>query len=811
MRVLVHDIRYALRGFVRHPSFTVVVLTTLALGIGANAAIFSVVSGILLRPLPYPGAERIVEFGHEPPTWLTSDANFLDYHRDLRTFDGLAAYSQNEVTLAGGEEPERLRSVRASADFFPVLGVKPLLGRTFVEDEYVPNPTSVVVLSHALWRRRFGGDASIVGRTISIGGIPRTVVGVMPPRFEYPQARTDLWSPLPRMKFDTAQAQRANNYLFMVGRIHAGVTIERARADARLIARRIMSAHPESFNPNQPLTPHIETIGDKLVGGTRPFLVALLAAVGFVLLIVCANVANLLLVRGEGRRKEMALRRALGASSVRLARQLLTESALLALAGGAMGLALAWAIDRALLAAAPSSVPRLADIGIDWRVLAFTLAASTVTGLTISLVPAWRVARGRPLDALKEGGKTSGAHGTARGARRALVVAEVALAVMMLSGAGMLLRSLWHLQGNDMGFDPRNVLTAKVSISAREYNDARAGLFFEQLVNRVRQMPGVIAAGAAGWLPVIDANGLWGIRPEGRSYGPGSGPDMPLAVPQQITPGYLTAVGLPLIAGRDISADDRDGAALVALVSAKLGKTVWPGESAIGQRFALGQSGSPYMTVVGIVGDIRSRGFDDVPEPTMYFPYAQAAKSAYFAPRAMSLVIKTPGDPRVLTASVRNAVRGLDRSAPVSEVRTLEEVVGTSVANRRFTTSLLAAFAALALVLAGVGTYGVIAYGVSQRTYEIGVRIALGAERSAVLSLVMSEGLRMAMAGLTIGLIGSVAVARGMRAMLVGLSLVDVPTLALVCVLLLSVAVVAALVPAQRTTKVSPTEALRGI
>jgi putative ABC transport system permease protein len=597
-----------------------------------------------------------------------------------------------------------------------------------------------------------------------------------------------------------------------VGRLRPGVTVEGAAAGARALARRIMRDEPQMFDPSQPLVPHIVGVREQLIGSTRPYLLALLGAVGFVLLIVCANVANLLLVRGEGRRKELAVRSALGASGRRLVTQLLTESAVLALAGGLLGLALAWGVDRALVALAPASIPRLDEVGIDWRVLAFTLGATVLTGLLTGAVPAWRAARSDPAEVIKAGGRTVGAASATGGARRTLVVAEVALAVVMLSGAGMLLRSLWHLQNAGLGFEPRGVLTAKVSISASKYDDARTVLFYEQLVERLRALPGVRAAGAVGWLPVVDAGGLWGFRPEGGNYPEGR---WPTAVPQQATPGSVAAMGLPLLDGRDISASDRDGAPLVALVSRRMAELAWPGQRAIGRRFQLGDD-APYMTVVGVVGDLRARGFGDTPEPTMYFPHAQAARSAYFAPRAMALLVRVgcpppAGDcePLAIVGAVRAALRALDGTAPLSEVRTLEQVVVTSVSSRRFATALLASFAALALLLAGIGTYGVIAYGVSQRAYEIGVRMALGAERGDVWRLVVLEGLRMCGLGLALGLVGAVAVARAIRAMLVGVSAVDVPTLAAVCVALLAVAAVASVLPALRATRVSPTEALR--
>jgi putative ABC transport system permease protein len=480
--------------------------------------------------------------------------------------------------------------------------------------------------------------------------------------------------------------------------------------------------------------------------------------------------------------------------------------------GGAVGLACAWGAITLLKTAAPGAIPRIDEVGIDARVLVFTLGASILTGVLISLVPALRAFADRSFDALKAGGRTP-AYGAARGARRVLVVAEVALAVVALTGAGMLLRSLWHLQSADMGFDPRNVLTARVSIAPREYNDARTVQFYQQVLERIRATPGVTAAGAAGWLPVVDAGGLWGIIPEGRAYGPESGnpENVPMAVPQQATPGYLSASGIRLVAGRDFTDADREDAPLVAIVSEGMAKQVWPGDNAIGKRFRVGGNDQLQLAeIVGIVKDIRSRGFTDTPEPTMYFPLAQTARTTFFMPRAMALIVRTSGDPFAVTGAVKSAVHTLDPAAPVSEIRSMDQVIGTSVATRKFSTTLLTVFSLLALTLAGIGTYGVIAYGVAQRTYEIGVRMALGAEQGSVVRLVMAEGLRMCGVGIGIGLIASVILARSIRTMLVGVPSIDAVSLVATTLALLTVAVLATMIPARRALGVSPTEALRG-
>jgi putative ABC transport system permease protein len=806
MQTLMQDIGYAMRGVLRRPGFATIVVLTIALGVGANAAIFSVVNGILLTPLPYPHAERVVSFSHEAPQWLTSEPNFVDYHRELKSFDRLAAYTRIEVTVTSSDESERLRLVRGSDDFFPALGVRPLIGRTFTDDEYAVDPPRVVMISYGLWQRRFGADRTIVGKTISIGGMPRTVVGVMPPHFDFPEARTDLWTPLPRFRPDSLNG-RNSNYLFMVGRLKPGVTPEAAFAEANGMAKRFMRTFPDVFNPQSPLTPVIARVDDQLVGGTRPYLLALLGAVGFVLLIACVNVANLLLVRGEGRHKEMAVRTALGASHFRLLSQLLTETSVLAIASGAFGLLLAWAGDRALLAIAPPSIPRLDRVGLDWHVVAFTGVVAVVTALLIGLVPAWRTSRGNAADALKDGGRLVASHTGARGVRRVLVVAEVAFAVVTLTGAGVLLRSLWNLQSSDLGFDPRGTLTAKVSLSAREYSDERTTVFVNELLGKLRATPGVVAAGASGWLPVVDAGGLWGFEVDDKTFAPGRGPS---AVPQEATPGYFAAIGLRIVAGREFTDGDCASTLPVGIVSERFAESMWPGQSAIGHRFKLGGRTPPWLTIIGVVRDIRSRGFGDLPEPTMYFAAAQSASDGFFTPRAMAIILRVTGDPMTFASPLRAAVRGFDRTVPVSEVRSLEQVVGTSVSNRRFNTGLLATFALLALLLAGIGTYGVISYGVSQRSYEIGVRMALGAESRSVLMLVMSEGVLLCAIGLVVGLAASIGVSQALKAMLVGVHAFDIPTVASTSVLLAVVAVVASVVPARRALRVSPTEALRG-
>ena len=797
------DIHFAVRTLVRRPLFASIVVATIALGVGANAAIFSVVRGILLRPLPYPEPDRVVAFGHKAPQWLASPPEYFDYKRDLRSFERLAAFTQNEGNLATPDEPERVSLAAVSPEFFSVLGMKPLVGRTFARDEDIVFPPTVVVLSYALWQRRFGGDPAIVGKTIPFNGTRRTVVGVMPQHFDYPSARTDLWFPLPRFNPDSL-GDRANHYLFMVGRLAPRVSIEQALGEAAALAKRMMRDNADRYDPKAPLVPSIGRLSDNLVGPTRPYLWTLFGAVGFVLLIVCANVANLLLARGEGRRKEMAVRTALGASRQRLLVQLMTEAVVYASAGGAFGLFFAWALTRSLIALAPASLPRVDQIGLDWAVLLYAMTTSVAAGILFGVAPAVRASREAPAETLKEGGRSS-LHGGSHRMRRALVVAEVSLAVVMLCGAGMLLRSLVNLQSADLGFTPENVLTAKVSLSG--YNEQRSRVFYSDLLTRVRSVPGVQSAGAAGWLPVVEFGGLWGVLAEGQSYETMA--QGPVAVPQQVTSDYFKAIGLKVVAGREFTDADRAGGPYVVVVSKSLARNLWPNANAVGKRLRMG-GGSTFMTVVGVVNDIRSRGFDDTPEPTMYFPYPQTNETAYFMPRSMNVIVRTSGNPMAVANQVKSIVRTLDATAPVSSLRTLENVVAISVANRRFSTMLLGAFAALAMLLAGIGIYGVISYGVSERRFEIGVRMALGAERSAVMRSVLGDGIRMALIGVAVGVAGASAVARLLRSLLVGVPVVDVATFASVALGLVAVAAIASFVPARRATAISAMEALRG-
>jgi len=801
------DVRYAVRGLARRPGFAAVVVATLTLGIGANAAIFSVVNGILLRPLPFAEPERLVQLGQQDPYWTVSEPEFMDYRRGARAFERVAAYAGSDVSLTGTGEPERVEAARVSDDFFATLGVAPARGRAFAPDEEAPGsgPAPVVIISDALWRRRFGADPGIVGRSVIVNNAPRTVVGVMPPHLDFPSPRTALWLPL-RLNPDSLWT-RNNHYLTVIARLAPGVTAERAGAQLNTLARRWMRDFPETYFPDKPLTVAVTPVRDAILGATRPFLVALLGAVGFVLLIACVNVANILLARGESRRKELAIRTALGASGRRLARQLLTESALLAGAGGALGLLVAWLGARALVALAPSAVPRLDLVAMDARVLAFTAAVALATGLLFGLAPALRATRGVAAETLKRGGKGSATGGSHR-TRRALVVTEVALAVVMLAGAGLMLRSLAKLRAIELGFDQRDVLTMRLSLPAAEYDDARAAEYYRELTARAATLPGVLGAAAVRQLPLErEGDDGWSIAVDGRT--PRAISEAPVATPAQVTPDYFRVMRIPLLRGRGFTAADRADAAPVAVVNETMARQLWPGAYPVGRTLRMFSEGKPWVTVVGVVRDVRSNGLlVDVPA-VMYFPHAQTGASTYSTPRSMALVVRTAGDPAALAGALRRTVRALDANVPISAVQSMDQVVAGRLASRRFSTVLLGSFAALALALAGVGIYGVIAFGVSQRTYELGLRMALGAQRRAVLRLVVAEALGMTLVGLGLGLAGALAVGYLARSLLVGVPVADVPTLALVSAALAGVAILASALPARRASLVSPTEALR--
>jgi predicted permease len=706
MSILRQDSSYALRSMARRPAFTAVVLGTLALGIGANAAIFSLVNAVLLRPLPFAHPERIVQFEHGEGYWTVSEPEFVDYQRGVTALSKLAAYNSNNVTISiPGADPMRSVGTRVSRDFFAILGVKPEVGRAFAPDEYSPIAKArVTVISHRLWVQQFAGDPNIAGKTVNIGATPFTVVGVMPRTFTYPATETEFWTPW-RLNPDSLWT-RNNHYLSMIGEIAPTSTIAQARTQVHTLNQRWMKDFPETYAPSQPIRGQLTPIRDFLLGPTRPYLVSLLGAVAFILLIACVNVANLLLVRGEARRKEFAIRTALGASANRMVRQMLTESMLFAVFGAVLGVGVAWLGVRGLVAIAPDDVPRLDEVGVDYRVVLFTATITIGTGLLFGIAPAIRGRRGNSADTLRDGGRTSG-HGASAVARRGLVVAEVALAAVMLAGAGLLVRSLIKLQQIDLGFDPSHVLTMQVTLPGRKYNDTTADAYFQQLLSRASKLPGAKTAAAVSYLPISGSDNGWSIMIDGRVLKTIA--ESPSARPENVTPEYFRAMSIRVVRGRAFDDQDRMSAPLVAVISEGMARKLWPGVDPIGHTLKMFTETAPWVTIVGVVADVRARGFQKQVPETMYFPYSQSGQSAYGLPYSMTLVVRATGDASALTGSLRSVLRALDPTVPISAVATMDQVVGGSIASRRFATTLLAGFAMLALGLAGIGIYGVIA------------------------------------------------------------------------------------------------------
>ena len=809
MRSTLRDLRIGVRRLLRAPGFTLAALTTLALGIGANAAVFSVVRHVLLAPLPYHEPDRVAVVWSKwrgfDKTWV-SDAEALDYQTRVPAFADAGAWSVVQVNVTGGgSDPARLGAALVTPNVFSVLGVRPMMGRGFTDAEAAAVPSTVVVLSHELWRTRFAGEP-VLGRTIEINGVAREIVGVMPPGFQLPtdyvidaEEPTRLWAPL-----QLNPGNRGSHGYYAVARLAPGATMTQANAELASLTRQLTAEglYPEAMQ----FSAFAVSATDEAVGAVRPALLLVFAAVACLLLIACANVANLLLVRGEGRAREMAVRCALGADRLRLVRQLLGESVVLAAGATVAGIGMA-AIALRLLVAADTSLPRAADIAVDWRVAGFALALSLATLLLFALLPAWRAARVDLVDALKDGSQQASAGATRQRLRGALVVAEMALALMLLTGAGLLLKSLWNLQRIDLGFTPNRVLTMRLALPASDYQTPEQVLgFYDRLVANVRALGGVEQAGLLRLLPLATAIGDWGLRIEGYTPPPGVGTPGDWQV---ATAGGPEALGERLIAGRWLSETDRDGTLDVALINEAMAEKYWPGQDPIGKRFRQGNDTRPWITVVGVVGNVRHNGITGEIKPKFYRAFSQWHRSSGGPMRNMTLIIKTAGDPLALVSPVRAEIRRLDPNLPIAAVQTMRDVVDRSIATPRLTGTLLASFAGLALLLAAVGIYGVLSYVVSQRRQEIGIRLAIGAAPSRVLRLVLRQGLLYAGLGAVVGLIGALAASRLLQSLLHGVEPIDPATFAVAPLLLVSVAVLASLLPAYRATRVDPVHAIR--
>jgi putative ABC transport system permease protein len=800
MDSIIKDIRYGVRGLLKRPGFTVIALVALALGIGANTAIFSLVNAVVLRPLPFSEPDRLVwvwgNLRNIGGTASISPPDFLDYRSQNKTFEQFAASGTlpGAVNLSGSGEPERLTASIVSGNYFDAFGVQPALGRGFTLDNEKAGQDQVTVLSHAFWQKRFAGDKDIVGKTIFLDSKSYQVLGVMPAGVNFPQ-QAELWIPIsfegsPEMKWRKAA------FLRPVGRLKPGVTLTQAQADTDAIAAHLEEQFPDS-NTGRSL--RLVSLREQLVGGTRSTVFILFGAVGFVLLIACANVANLLLVRAAARQKEIALRTALGASRLRIIRQMLTESLLLSIAGGALGALLAiWGVEL-LVTLSAKTLPPTADVKIDGSVLAFTFAISIVTGLLFGLAPAFRTAKVGLIDSLKDGAR--GTEGTLRNRTRSLlVVFESAVAVVLLIGAGLLVRSLIALQSVDPGFDANNVLAVRLDLTSMKYKgEGKLANFFEQLEPRISSLPGVQSVGLVTELPMSGQLSDLPYTVEGR---PPATPDQTLDADfRLVNQQYFTAMRIPLLRGRNFTEQEVKEGKAVVIVSKQLVDTVFPNEDPMGKRLVSGMSGVAFE-IIGVVGDIRHNSLGAQPYPAMYLPTRD------FANRR-NLVIRTQNDPLSIVGALRQEVQALDPDLPISEVKRMTDWVDSSVAVPRYRTTLLAAFAALAMILAATGIYGVMSYTVAQRTHEIGVRMAMGARRLDVLKLVVRQGMLLTLVGVILGLAGAFALTRVMASLLFGVTAKDPLTFVAVAGLLSAVAFIACFVPALRATKVDPLVALR--
>ena len=799
MDSIIKDIRYGLRSFVKRPGFTVIALIALALGIGANTAIFSLVNAVVVRPLPFPEPDRLVwawgNIRNGGNRASVSPLDFLDFRAQNKTFEQFAASYTVPITvnLTGGGEPERLSGSGITGNYFTAFGVKPLLGSGFSLENEKPGQDQVTVLSHGLWQKRFAGDPEIINKTITLDGKTFQVIGVMPPNVGLPQA-ADFWIP---MNFDVSpdMKQRKAHFLRPIGRLKEGVTLAQAQADTDLISAHLEEQFPDS---NTGWNLRLVSLREQLVGGTRATLFILFGAVGFVLLIACANVANLLLVRAAARQREIALRTALGASRLRIMRQMITESLLLSIFGGALGVLLAmWGV-QFLVSLSEGSLPPTANVTIDGTVLAFTLLVSLVTGVLFGLAPAFRTMRVNLIDSLKDGARGASEGAMRNRTRSLLVVFESAVAVMLLIGAGLLVRSLVRLQQVDPGFNANNVLTLRVDLPPEKYDGDKKARFFEQLEGRISSIAGVQAVGLITELPLSGQPNDIPFTVEGR---PATSPDDAYDADfRRVNASYFNALRIPLLRGRNFTEQEVRENAAVTVVSQGLVNAVFPNEEALGKRL-VSEMGGVKFEIIGIVGDIRHRSLEGSPFPTMYFPTRNSSRT--------NVVVRTQGDPLGIVGNVRDEVHALDADQPIAAVKKMTDWVESSVSAPRYRTTLLALFAALAMVLAATGIYGVMSYSVAQRTHEIGVRMALGARRLDVLKMVVRQGMLLAVIGVILGLLGSFALTRVMETLLFGVTAKDPLTFVAVALLLTGVAFIACVVPAQRATRVDPLQALR--
>ncbi len=799
------DIRYGVRVLIKSPVFTAVAILSLALGIGANTAIFSVVNGLLLKPLPYPESDRVMHVWHTPPQdsfpgqdrFSVSPGNYLDWKAQSQSFEQMAAYEYAGFSMSTSGDPVPVIAVAVASDFFSVLRSQPARGRTFTAEEEEAGRDQVVVLSHGLWQRAFGADPSIVGRTVTLNSRSFNVVGIMPAGFEFPQ-EAELWVPL---AWDAEQRRvRSIHDSLVVARLKQGVTLEQAQAEMSTISGRLEQQFPEE---NKNWGARVIPLHEDIVGDVRPMLLLLFAAVGVVLLIACVNVANLMLARGANRQKEIALRIALGATRGRVVRQLLTESVLLAVVGGVLGLLLAgWGSDM-LVRLSSGSLPPSTEIGLDKWTLAFTLLVSLGAGILAGVAPALQFTKAEMSETLKQGTGRSAAGSVKQHTRKALVISEVAMSLILLICAGLLIRSFWKLQQVDPGFDTTNTLTMSLGLSPTRYKEPAQQLAFQdRVLERIRALPGVVAAGVTSTIPLAGGGSKQPYTVEGRPAPPVA--EQPLAQTRYVTADYFKAMGIPLRAGRFFGEQDREGGAQVVIISEAMARQLWPGEDPVGKRLTASfHLDKGPREVVGVVGDVKSNVQETAPAATMYMPYRQTPRPW------MTFVARTATDAQTFVPAMSKAIYAIDREQAVTNVRTMEQVLTESLSGRRFNMTLLITFAALALVLAAVGVYGVMNYTVALRKRELGIRMALGAQGRDVLRLVMGQGLALTLIGVGAGLVAAYLLTRLMASLLYGVTATDFLTFFSVPAVLVFVGLLASYLPARRAAKVDPMIALR--
>jgi putative ABC transport system permease protein len=814
MRHVRHDLRQAWSRLGRDRGFALLTITTLALGIGANSAVFSLVRGVLLQPLPYGNPDRLVAiWGPDlaETTWLSLQ-EIVSYGAEAQSFTAVAGYQELDAHLTGGQEPERVRAAAVTPNLFETVGVTALVGRVPSPSE-VGNTPDAILLSHALWQRRFGGAPEIAGQGIQVNGRLRVVAGVMPAGFRLPgdyhaQRPVEAWLPEP-INPNRLGAWGSRSF-FGIARLAGTVPAPAVQQELSAIARRWVDAGYVQARPDGTLgalARQAVPVQAFVTGRVQRSLLLALGAVGFVLLIACANVANLQLARADLRQREVALRSALGASRGQIIRQLLTESVLLAVAGGLAGLGVAWAGLRLVIALRPAALPRVGEIGLDGPVLAATALLSLLTGLLFGLVPALHLSRPNEAATLNEGGRAATTSRTRHAVRAGLVVLQLASSLVLALGAGLLIRSLVEMTSIDLGFDADRVLTAQLQAPATDYpNPDDVVRLYREIDDRLAQLPGAVAAGAVRVLPLSRPIGDWSIRIEDRPYVAAENPNADF---QAVTPGYFDAMRLRLVRGRLLTAADREDTMPVAVINETMADRYWPGQEVIGRQFMMGTDDKPWLTIVGIVRTVRHNAVIEDPRAEMYVAHAQLPGHIRSAPRGMALVVRTVGDPLSIAGGVREAVRGVDRNLPVSDIRTMADVAAQALSQPRFLTVLLGLFAGAAMVLAAVGIYGTISLLVAERTREMGIRLALGADRAAVIGLVLGEGARLAASGLVLGVLGALALSRVLSGVVYGVALLDPLTFLGVPVLLTLVAVLACVAPAWRAASIAPAVTLK--